>query len=388
MGKTPTAESSARSSRKRSTAKASTSSPKSKKSKMPVPEPVDESKWRKSTISADTTINKSAAMAQYRLKSLDGVPLHSTEAALVSIPGKQFLRPMYLYLERDVERKAWEKHGGPAGFEAYLKKRYTSWCAKKTSSRRAFILPDAYRSNAFRSTAPSLSISSLPPSQPTPGTDPRVNSATMFRLKSRFPTWLWTACNEVLPYDEHTKTYRDAAFTSALRDLGPYPARPDKPSAPSASITILRDVLARAPSPATRDERRENLYVYDCPVSGNSIYYWIDEFSDNIFNALLGVIDEHGLRGPQGGECILWEVYDKYAECFGGIWYNGDRWVDPAKDWLRGHLEHRRRQASEAMRDHMTEVGKHYNDGLPVTDADGICELVSTTHMIISLDMR
>ena len=32
------------------------------------------------------------------------------------VTGKK--RDMYLYKERDIERKAWERYGGPEGFEA------------------------------------------------------------------------------------------------------------------------------------------------------------------------------------------------------------------------------------------------------------------------------
>ncbi|PIL35027.1 hypothetical protein GSI_02814 [Ganoderma sinense ZZ0214-1] len=73
--------------------------------------------WRESKVPEDAVISKSMAFKQYRLKpeDLDGIPFDIKPGQLGGYPCDR-----YLYNERDVERKAWERHGGPEGFDAYL----------------------------------------------------------------------------------------------------------------------------------------------------------------------------------------------------------------------------------------------------------------------------
>ena len=38
--------------------------------------------------------------------------------AIIRTVIRDVARPMYIFRERDIERKAWEKHGGPEAFDA------------------------------------------------------------------------------------------------------------------------------------------------------------------------------------------------------------------------------------------------------------------------------
>ncbi|KAM5540775.1 hypothetical protein V8D89_005419 [Ganoderma adspersum] len=69
----------------------------------------DSSPWRASKIGSSVTITKTKALAQYHLKAadLEGVPFQTKQ---IVIKGN-FVRPMYLYKKRDIERRAWEKRG-------------------------------------------------------------------------------------------------------------------------------------------------------------------------------------------------------------------------------------------------------------------------------------
>jgi len=81
------------------------------------PPATDPSTWPESKIPEDATITKSDAVKRYRLNAKsDFEGLNSKKIRTGS--GYTAL----LYRTRDVEHRAWEKHGSPEGFEYYLSK--------------------------------------------------------------------------------------------------------------------------------------------------------------------------------------------------------------------------------------------------------------------------
>ncbi|TFY73572.1 hypothetical protein EWM64_g10440, partial [Hericium alpestre] len=108
------------------------------------PAPTDESTWAESKLNEDRTITAGDAHKLYRaralltshypclcvhLKRLYQITKQELDAAELKYTTKRsgngrgaFWKPMHLYVEREVERLAWKKHGGPEGWKWYLDK--------------------------------------------------------------------------------------------------------------------------------------------------------------------------------------------------------------------------------------------------------------------------
>ncbi|EJD48627.1 hypothetical protein AURDEDRAFT_143943 [Auricularia subglabra TFB-10046 SS5] len=105
-------------------------------------EPTDPSSWPESTVKEEKRINKMKARDLYRLKDEDIKGLKTEQKMHKSG------YPMTLYLERDIERVAWQKHGGPQGLRKMLDKlkaRYDKVQASKPKAQqRRFRAPRWY----------------------------------------------------------------------------------------------------------------------------------------------------------------------------------------------------------------------------------------------------
>ncbi|KII86489.1 hypothetical protein PLICRDRAFT_125956 [Plicaturopsis crispa FD-325 SS-3] len=346
-------------------------------------EPVDQSLWRESKISPGSKTNKTKAMAQYRLQSSDIAELaFETTETVVTLNGQQTIRAMYLYDEREVEVVAWKKHGGPAGFQAHLDKCRVTWekknSAKPDFKKTEFVQPDVYDPRYGQAYVEVLSDIHLVPQH---GGDPFVTTPKLLRLKPTFPPWLWEACNKAFTtVDQYPslRNYRhEVAIACAQAQLGPYPPRPSAVLPSSTSVDALRAVLSRAP--ALRESHQmypdaEDGVEYHEDFTGDIDYYWNEPYLNDLFNALIAVIEEHGV-GNSGWRNVRWEVYDKYAEClYSGIVYRdpppryGYKWYDGAHDWLRGYITPRPNYLS-TRRDEFSEAGEIYNTMLPKLSA-------------------
>ncbi|KAH6900883.1 hypothetical protein BKA70DRAFT_730013 [Coprinopsis sp. MPI-PUGE-AT-0042] len=78
---------------------------------------LNESKWRKSTLTARKKIMKTDALKKYHLQDYDLVGL-DVEYKKFNIPGRRTQGTKHMYKEKEVELVAWRKHGGPDGFAA------------------------------------------------------------------------------------------------------------------------------------------------------------------------------------------------------------------------------------------------------------------------------
>lgn len=88
-------------------------------------------------------------------------------------------------------------------------------------------------------------------------------------------------------------------------ELGKYPQRPAFLLQSSTSVDALRRVLEHAPT-SLDDPLMEVSY----DKLGTSIYSWGDKYMNQLFQALIRVIKDHGV-GMAGWRSIRWEVYDK-----------------------------------------------------------------------------
>ncbi|KAL1937839.1 hypothetical protein VTO73DRAFT_12859 [Trametes versicolor] len=293
---------------------------------------VDSSQWRKSTIRVSTTITKTKAKTEYHLndEDLNALAFVNADHHVTRINRTVNKR---LYKRREVEQKAWEKHGGPDGFDAYVRR------LKHNRFKRAHAkpIPQPLTSNPAASTHVA---------QPLPG--PSRDSRS----------WVLEACNKAL--DWHDRTYsnpyegsfplynspraRANPMQEALRFQATYPlSRTTVPLPSSPTIDALRAILADAPRLAKEQAHSfEPIPVLGIDATHHSwpeedySYEWATWYLNSLFTALCNVITVHG-TGEAGWLSIRWEVYDKYAECIGGISYDRkDGWADRAAHWLDG----------------------------------------------------
>lgn len=139
-----------------------------------------------------------------------------------------------------------------------------------------------------------------------------IRTHELRRLQMKFPPWLWDACNNALEDDMNAgdRSYAlNRVFNPVMATLPRYPIRPTVLLQPSPSIDALRSVLARAPDCANM--YKDNFTGIDMTDHWNGAitYSWSNSYLDDLFNACIGVIREHGV-GDSGWRTIRWEVYD------------------------------------------------------------------------------
>ncbi|KZT40632.1 hypothetical protein SISSUDRAFT_1043962 [Sistotremastrum suecicum HHB10207 ss-3] len=357
--------------------KASSSSPKKKSPTKSSPTKTaaiarqdDESKWRKSRLNPEQKIGKTDAKDCYRITDNELPVCVGTQTVTIPKTGEVL---KHLYREIEVERAAWRKHGGPEAFEAILDSKRANFLAKPT--KKGFKVPNQYGARykmLFIGRAPNN-----PPPRP-PG----------------FPDWVWRACHQHVEWrarmsysfgsSEPTELRGDllrsaTAFVQQER----YPVRlPLLPESPS--VSNLRAVLLRAPSLIGLSYKQTELQFSS--FTGNdrgeewTEYCWKKEYLTELFDALVGVLNEHG---EEGWKAVRWEVYDKFQESgLGGIEFNKERgeitWSDDACAWLKGHISSPTKGCYDSYlarrRQHETlESGRRYNDLLPRHDLNFYC---------------
>lgn len=161
--------------------------------------------------------------------------------------------------------------------------------------------------------------------------DQSVQTPTLLRLKSRFPGWLWDKCDKALRIPESAEDYmlesfatyrinpqqRETALTLVIdnlpRGLELYPPRPDDKLPASTSVDALRSVLEDAPmvSNGSVGVQKYLQHHFD-GFTGVSSFEWTEEYRSMIFDALIAVVNEHGLE-EGGWKTVRWEVYDKVS---------------------------------------------------------------------------
>ncbi|PIL34964.1 hypothetical protein GSI_02751 [Ganoderma sinense ZZ0214-1] len=340
---------------------------------------VDPSQWRESDLYEEITINKSKALAQYKLreKDLDGLDFHVGKI----LNYKGFKVDTYLYKEIEVERRAWERYGGPEAFEAVLQKKHEEH-QQKPRPRKNFQQPSQYARGALKRKLGARKAAR---------TDPYIKrSRALWQIRDAMPRWLWDACNAALdvhntpppPGDDvqvgastskkgkakgtakfkplfDTDKKREAAlrlaFALPMARTNAYATRPipdPGDSAPGAGAAqsspewcCLFEVLDGAPRlPAALGEQGEGLTMQ---VAGGTqagsatyLYEWDASYLDQLHDALSAVVRAHGGGLQEGWAAAKWAVYDVFAERMSGLEFvlsddkgNGT-WTDPAAGWL------------------------------------------------------
>ncbi len=136
--------------------------------------------------------------------------------------------------------------------------------------------------------------------------------------------WLWKAYNDALDRHKNDGWYgpeyyysrprdREGLIASALKLAKTYPPRPAQPLPSSPSVDALRAVLADAPRIADVEWGKEVpglAFSTTWHPEYDEWYSWTSEILQPIFEALIGVIEAHGV-GDDGWASARWEVYDR-----------------------------------------------------------------------------
>ncbi|KAJ7036740.1 hypothetical protein C8F04DRAFT_1336177 [Mycena alexandri] len=302
--------------------------------------------WRKSTIRRARKISRTLALKCYKLDPSDLEGLVCIESP-----------------ERDVERAAWKKYGGPAGFESHLddtERAYngTSSASPLYTSKPLFTATSAVHKKI---STPALLPSFAEIYQHFP-TQLEILEQAFTSIKCK---WLWDAATRVLSFPVNISESRWSHFTqaeelAALSGLLPlartYPRRPASPPPASPSFDIFREVLKRP-------NMRDKLVLFEC-LGGRRLWCWDANYMTELFTALIGIIEEHGC-GEEGWASARWEVYDAHSTHLDGLTYRNKRWYDGASDWLRGTMDLPGEHAMTTRQDNKSAFGRWYNSLLP-----------------------
>ncbi|KAI9065972.1 hypothetical protein FKP32DRAFT_1674248 [Trametes sanguinea] len=344
--------------------------------------PTDPSTWRKSRMPLDRTIGKTKAMKKYHLTAQD---LQELSFELEPILIKDNIRTnTHLYNEREVERKAWEKHGGPAAHTAHMKQ----WRADKRAAQEkriarasvqqfqqptpaapyvpaaavtshtalptlaGYVPPQAVAQSPLAGYLLPQPVAQNIPLAPPIGDDWDVGgSLKLLMIKREMPPWLWKACHawfkwadDVLGHRNGARAYeraqdRERPMQMALLSSYKYPARPP-PLPSSPPMDRLRAILANAPCMPMDVAHAIDVYgMQKTYIASEDLYTyeWDSPYLDRVFSALIEVLVKLGV-GDEGWSSARWEVYDTYTRCFGTLGYDPDgfKWFDNGSHWLDG----------------------------------------------------
>ncbi|KAF9482623.1 hypothetical protein BDN70DRAFT_990977 [Pholiota conissans] len=310
----------------------------------------DRATWRSSRIPPNTTITKGIAMGNYHLNNNEMKGLKFDENQTVKrIAGKDQLVAMYLYQERDVELKAWEKYGGPDSFENFLKDKMAKYYAKHgTVPKKPFPKPDTYILAGDPMASGGVYILQRPKNMPSREMATPKLLQIKAQMEARGQKWLWDAVNEAISdrececdmfYEANIgRRGREELMTDAL--YLKYPPRPAfPPPSDSASFAALKNLLEQAASAESRRsafDGGKGLEVHEDGFTGYTSVTWRDRYMTDVYDHLDAVKAEHG---ADGWKMARWIVYDKYVECnVGGFTceYEGGGWEleDTASFWL------------------------------------------------------
>lgn len=299
--------------------------------KKPSAEALDESKWRESKIKPQKELKKTDALDKYHLqpKDLEGLQWVPER---YDVPGSYAQGTRKLYRERDVERRAWRRYGGPDGFAAYLVEG-----REHHQGVKPFKIPTAYvvRKRPERKVSDKVPQSLFP-------------SKLALERKAHGNAWLWEACNEAIRdwglgvenWKLPPAAKRAKYFQAAIRDLPNYPPRTPEPPQLSPALQALKGVLADAPVKDANGvpvEHVENS-TKDEVSPAEVYYYWSAGYFTRVYMELYNVILKDGV-GPAGWEVARWIIYDEYSKWSGIIIDEKDCKVwDNAYGWLQGCL--------------------------------------------------
>ncbi|KAF9482625.1 hypothetical protein BDN70DRAFT_929872 [Pholiota conissans] len=221
---------------------------------------------------------------------------------------------MYLYNEREVEMKAWERYGGPEGFQRMLN--------EKAATGKKLYKPESY---SIPRPGPSILLPCIRRLPPSDSQDIDIQTSTPVlreiksKMKRRNEMWLWDALNEFLLDHDIPDTSRDGKDRTTLMQCacetlrGCYPKRPTSPL-PLNSISIIH-LLSEVP--AGYDASGIDVHC-DMFTQSTSID-WNKDYKARVYASLDKVFTEHGKDKLIAAR---WLVYDKVGIFPLSVWIN------------------------------------------------------------------
>ncbi|KJA25718.1 hypothetical protein HYPSUDRAFT_37159 [Hypholoma sublateritium FD-334 SS-4] len=313
---------------KTSRLKTSSNSPRKTKQTEPRQEE-DRSQWRPSRIPQTAKINKSAALTYYHLSRTNGLDGLSFETVTKLSGHGDTVVKMFLYSESEVEMRAWEKYGGPKGFERMLDDKEAKFYSKNggVQSGKTFHRPRDYPSKVSATLEPRVRVMGPPEQSHVP--DPETSTPGLIAMRDllvgRGQQWMWNAINKVISNKWEAKygrklrrRDRESLVDCALKILDmKYPPRPTTTSSSpeSSSFQALIATLTRAHSPTYEpgyDDPEVIKFHFD-GFTGEHLVHWTQKYSDEVYACLIKIIQEHGLDGWMRAR---WLVYDQVSRTF------------------------------------------------------------------------
>ncbi|KAI0642873.1 hypothetical protein C8Q79DRAFT_1012883 [Trametes meyenii] len=213
-----------------------------------------------------------------------------------------------LYLERDVEELAWQRHGGPAGFAQAIQIKLDEHKARYGGSDRGFRCPHSYRRRQR------FDLRFFP-------FDRYVGmSRTLKRAEAELPAWLWRAANAALdetygPPDLGPKGWdrRRTPLMAYLiqRHTSLYPERPPVDAFIPDNLSQVLKEAPMVPDKAQWGQDVVGLTFIGSLADGH--YEWNEIYLERLFTELNKAIEPSLVDW----ETARWSVYDVYSRTLG-----------------------------------------------------------------------
>jgi len=283
-----------------------------KSPKKPAKTPSDPSTWPMSKVPACVWISKGIAQEQYRLRKEDfnGLVPDIRKNGMFIRGGIEL--STHWYREREIERCAWERHGGPEGFKAYL---------EKLKARQIKMTVGKGKPSKFSQPFPHYTTDVLDPL--VRGQTPRIQQEMIEML---FPPWLWRELQRHTDATTSSVNVKLDMLRAAVRQKlwEQYSERPETGALSSMAFGNLESLLSRAPSYA---DKIQSLDMEFFDSGGVERYEWSPKFKDGVNSAVDAVRVQHG---EPGKILALWLLYHAYARC---IRCRGMRFIRGTAEW-------------------------------------------------------
>ncbi|KAG5335806.1 hypothetical protein C0989_000283 [Termitomyces sp. Mn162] len=342
-----------------------------KSGKDKIPPPTDPATWRESLIPPGEMITSSQAYKWYQIKHLDVLNEIEWEPfmSLTHNVQRPITRVTLVASHRKIERKAWEKHGGPERWDTRIRRKI-QW-NKQVKGTRPYPEPIIGKLSDNQAVAKLQLEGKIPPDGQSP-TDlllsKYVTSTNLRQLYQEFilrfsVPWVWEKCNSIL---DAAGVFADAAreihLGNALVMLPLYPLRTGRRQLRASGSLRRRmaDVLRRAPRKGD-----SNMDVIKHP-SGQILHVWSKAYLTELYEILKKIFDRCGM---EVWKKVRFNVYHtQYDRCHGSMHFNSydGTWSDPAFQWLAGKAEPGSFIHSERSR---CQAGIEYNEVLSEEDA-------------------
>ncbi|KAG6890442.1 hypothetical protein C0992_001635 [Termitomyces sp. T32_za158] len=269
------------------------------KDKTPLPPQTDPATWRESQIPPDELITSSQAKKWYNIERSAVLNEISWEPHQFLDPKSKMTRVLFVASHREIERKAWEKHGGPEGWDAHQTYRRALWRSKSPGAKS---FPEPIMSKSSTTKAGGKLQLDTENTSDDMQTDtlslinPDATNANPERLYESFISrfhgpWVWDKCNTALSLaGVSDNTIRESHLKNALATLPHYPMKQSVRGLTRKDFgRLVLNVLNRAPR-----KSGSGMEAIRSPYGG-ILYVWGVPYLTDLYKMLNEIIDKYGI---------------------------------------------------------------------------------------------